>query len=65
VLVGPSGCGKTTLVTLDYRRERLVVRVAGDCSIGPGSPVWVRLPPERLLFFDPVEGTRVAVPIEE
>jgi len=41
------------------RSQRLVARVAGDCSVGPGQGVWIRLPPERLLFFDPASGHRV------
>ena len=44
--------GSETLVTLDYRGQRLVARVAGDARFEPGQPAWVHLPPDRVLTFD-------------
>ena len=42
VVVEPMG--SETLVTLDYRAQRLVARVAGECHFEPGQIAWVRLP---------------------
>ena len=50
--------GSETLVTLEYRAQRLVARVAADRLFEPGQPAWVRLPPERTLAFDRL-GTRI------
>jgi multiple sugar transport system ATP-binding protein len=44
--------GSETLVTLEYRGQRLVARVAGDARLEPGQSAWVSLPPERVLVFD-------------
>jgi ABC-type sugar transport system ATPase subunit len=44
--------GSETLVTLDYRGQRLVVRTAGDAAFEPGQSVGVHLPPERVLTFN-------------
>ena len=44
--------GSETLVTLDYRGQRLVARVNGDSSFEPGQSVGVHLPPERVLTFN-------------
>jgi multiple sugar transport system ATP-binding protein len=52
--------GSETLLTLGYRSQRLVARVPGDCSVGPGQGVWIRLPPERLLYFNADSGLRIA-----
>jgi ABC-type sugar transport system ATPase subunit len=51
--------GGETLLTFDYRGQRLVARVAGDRAFEPGEPVWVRLPPERTLTFDAATGARI------
>jgi ABC-type sugar transport system ATPase subunit len=53
--------GSETLVTLDYRSQRLVARVTGDARFEPGQSVGVRLPPERVLRFDG-DGKRVDQP---
>ena len=50
--------GSETLVTLEYRKQRLVARVPGDSQLEPGQPAYVRLPPERTLVFDE-QGSRV------
>ena len=50
--------GNETLVTLEYRAQRLVARVASDRQFHPGQLAWVRLPPERTLAFDQ-KGTRI------
>ena len=41
--------GSETLLTLEYRGQRLVARVAGDARFEPGQTAWVHLPPERVL----------------
>ena len=39
--------GSETLVTLEYRAQRLVARVAGDRQFDPGQTAYLRLPPDR------------------
>ena len=51
--------GSETLVTLDYRAQRLVARVPADHQFEPGQPAWVRLPPDRILTFDADTGKRI------
>jgi ABC-type sugar transport system ATPase subunit len=51
--------GSETLVTLDYRAQRLVARAAGDVRFEPGQSVWVHLPPQRTLTFD-AAGARIS-----
>ena len=50
VVVEPMG--SETLVTLEYRAQRLVARVPADCQFQPGQTAWIRLPTERTLVFD-------------
>jgi multiple sugar transport system ATP-binding protein len=50
--------GSETLVTLDYRAQRLVARVSSDRHFEPGEAVSVRLPPDRTLAFDQ-NGSRI------
>ena len=50
--------GNETIVTLEYRNQRLVARVPGNSPLEPGQPAWVRLPPDRTLIFDE-RGSRV------
>ncbi len=50
VVVEPMG--SETLLTLEYRGQRLVARVAGDARFEPGQTAWVHLPPDRVLTFD-------------
>jgi ABC-type sugar transport system ATPase subunit len=50
--------GSETLVTLEYRGQRLVARVTGDSRFEPGQSVGVHLPPERTLTFD-ASGSRI------
>jgi len=57
VVVEPMG--NETLITLDYRNQRLVARAAGGCQVAAGQTVWIRLAPERVLLFDPLDGRRV------
>ncbi|MFN2444565.1 MAG: ABC transporter ATP-binding protein [Vicinamibacterales bacterium] len=40
--------------------ERLVARTVSDLPIVANQPVWIRLPPERVLHFDAGDGTRIA-----
>jgi hypothetical protein len=47
------------LVTLDYRSQRLVARLAADTAFEPGHPVWIRLPPDRVIEFDAATGERL------
>jgi ABC-type sugar transport system ATPase subunit len=54
--------GSETLVTLDYRGQRLVARVPGDRQFEPGQSVGVRLPPDRVLMFDASSGDRISEP---
>jgi multiple sugar transport system ATP-binding protein len=54
VVVEPMG--SETLVTVDYRDQRLVARVGANRWFESGQTVWVRLPGERTLTFDPVTG---------
>ena len=49
--------GSETLVTLEYRAQRLVARVPADRQFEPGQ-AYVRLPPERVLRFD-AAGKRI------
>jgi ABC-type sugar transport system ATPase subunit len=57
VVVEPMG--SETLVTLDYRKQRLVARVPADARFEPGHQVWVRLPPDRVLAFAADTGERL------
>ena len=51
--------GSETLLALEHRSQRLVARVAGDRMFDPDQPVWIRLPPDRVLAFDASSGTRI------
>ena len=51
--------GSETLVTLEYRAQRLVARVPADRQFEPGQVAYVRLPPERVLWFDASAGHRI------
>src|SRR3954462_10742177 len=57
VVVEPMG--SETLVTVDYRDQRLVARVAASRPFEPAQKLWIRLPPERVLTFDAVSGRRL------
>ena len=48
-----------TIVTLEYRGQRLVARVPGDSPLEPGRPAWVHLPPDRVVMFDASSGQRM------
>lgn len=50
--------GGETLVTLEYRSQRLIARVSGDAPFEPGQSAWIRLPADRVLTFD-AEGRRL------
>jgi len=51
--------GNETLVTVEYRGQRLIARVAGYRQFEPGQPAWIRLPPDRVLLFDASSGARI------
>jgi multiple sugar transport system ATP-binding protein len=51
--------GSETLVTLEYRSQRLVARVPADARFEPGQAVGVQLPADRVLIFDHDSGTRI------
>jgi len=51
--------GSETIVTLEYRNQRLVARVPGQSPLEPGRPAWVRLPLDRILVFDEASGKRI------
>jgi multiple sugar transport system ATP-binding protein len=57
VVVEPMG--SDTLLTLEYRNQRLIARVAGDARFEPGQSVGARLPTDRVLIFDPASGRRI------
>ena len=50
--------GSETLVTLDYRAQRLVARVPADRVFEPGQRAFVRFAPDRTLRFDET-GARI------
>ena len=50
--------GSETLVTIEYRGQRIVGRVSGDSHFEPGQSAWVRLPLDRVIEFDAVTGVR-------
>jgi ABC-type sugar transport system ATPase subunit len=50
--------GSETLLTLEYRRQRLIARVPGDARFEPRQTAWVSLPPERVLTFN-ASGDRI------
>ena len=54
--------GSETLVTLEYRAQRLVARVPADRHFEPGQAAWIHLPPERVLLFDASTGRRFQGP---
>ena len=56
VVVEPMG--SETLVTLEYRAQRLVARVPADSRLEPGQLAWIRLSPDRVVEFDS-KGSRV------
>ena len=56
VVVEPMG--SETLVTLEYRGQRLIARVPGDSCFEPGQSAWVHLPADRTLTFD-ADGRRI------
>jgi multiple sugar transport system ATP-binding protein len=51
--------GSETLVTLEYRDQRLVARVPADRQFEPGQSAWVHLAPDRVLRFDASTGHRI------
>ncbi len=51
--------GSETLLTLEYRRQRLIARVSGDARFEPGQTTWVSLPADRVLTFDRDSGMRI------
>ena len=51
--------GSETLVTLEYRAQRLVARVSADRRFEPGQPVWVRWAPGSAITFDGATGERM------
>jgi ABC-type sugar transport system ATPase subunit len=57
VVVEPMG--SETLLALDFRAQRLVARVGADRQFEPGQPVWICIPPERVLRFDAASGRRL------
>ena len=44
--------GSEMLVTLERNGQRLVARAAADLPVVANTPVWVHLPPQRVLEFD-------------
>jgi len=58
VVVEPMG--SETLVTLEYRAQRLVARVPADFRLEPGQRAWVHLPPGRVMTFAAETGERLS-----
>jgi ABC-type sugar transport system ATPase subunit len=58
VVVEPMG--NETLVALECRDQQLTARIAADRDLQPGQPIWIRLPPERMLVFDRASGQRLS-----
>jgi multiple sugar transport system ATP-binding protein len=61
VIIVVEPMGSETLLTLEYRGQRLIARVAGDARFEPGQTAWVHLPPERVLVFN-ASGDRTLEP---
>ena len=57
VVVEPMG--NEMLVTIERDGQRLVARTAPDLPVATDQPVWIHLPPDRTLHFDPVNGRRL------
>ncbi len=51
--------GSEMLVTIERGGGRLVARTAPDLPVAADQPVWIHLPPERVLYFDPTDGRRL------
>ncbi len=51
--------GSESLVTFEYRGQPLVARLPADQPVEPGRPVWIHLPPDRVLEFDASTGDRL------
>ena len=58
VVVEPMG--SETLVTLEYRAQRLVARVPADSRLEPGQRAWVHFPPDRVMTFAAETGLRLS-----
>jgi multiple sugar transport system ATP-binding protein len=56
VVVEPMG--NEMLVTLDYRGQRVVARTPSDLAVEANQPVWLHLPPARVLTFN-ADGARI------
>jgi len=44
--------GSESLVTVERSGERIVARVPADLQVEAGQEVWLRFPPERMVYFD-------------
>jgi multiple sugar transport system ATP-binding protein len=55
VVVEPMG--NETLVTVEYRGQRLVARAGGNHAIDAADTLWIRLPADRVVRFD-LDGRR-------
>jgi multiple sugar transport system ATP-binding protein len=51
--------GSEMLVTIERQGQRLVARTASDLAVAPDQTVWIHLPPDRTLRFDPTKGSRI------
>jgi ABC-type sugar transport system ATPase subunit len=50
--------GNETIVTLESGGQRVVARAAAE--LPPSESLWFSLNPDRMLFFDPETGLRLA-----
>ncbi len=53
--------GSEMLVTIERNGGRLVARTAPDLPVVADQLVWIHLPPDRVLYFDPTDGRRMDV----
>jgi len=51
--------GSEMLVTIDRAGGRVVARTVPDLPVAPDQPVWIHLPPDRVLHFDRTTGVRL------
>jgi len=52
--------GSEMLVTIERdSSDRVVARTASDLAVAADQPVWIHLPPDRVLYFDSTDGRRL------
>ena len=51
--------GSESLVTTERGGQRVVARIAADLPVEANQPIWLRLPPDRVLLFSSDDGQRI------